>query len=68
MKIDKFWVVTQPRELSELADICFEADVQTLALQFKGGLLPDEIIGLYTESHEAKNTAQKALSNIGKRA
>ena len=57
----KFWVVTKPTKESELGDICFEADIGRLMLQFRGGLDVDEIVGVYGNESAAKKDAEKLL-------
>lgn len=37
---DKFWVVIDPKDNCELEDIIFQASLQDLHLQFKGGTTP----------------------------
>ena len=61
MKIQTLWVVTKPGPESELGDICFETDANGLALQFLGGLKPDEIHAFYTERKEAEKEAIRIL-------
>lgn len=63
MRINKFWIVTLPNEVSELGDICFETDMVGLKLQFLGGLDPQEIAGVFTEQLEAEFSAQLLLNN-----
>lgn len=62
MRLDKFWLVTRPRASSELADICFQTDIKGLALQFKGGLDPEEIHAVYTSCNEAQREADRILT------
>ncbi len=62
MKIEKFWVVTKPGLVSELADVCFETDAKGLALQFRGGLEPEEIQAIYTDHEEAEKEAKRILA------
>ena len=66
MKIEKFWVVTKPGLVSELADVCFETDAKGLALQFRGGLEPDEIHAIYTVHDEADKEAKRILAAFKK--
>lgn len=61
MRIEKFWVVTKPGLVSELADICFETDAKGLALQFRGGLEPEEVHAIYTDREEAEKEAKRIL-------
>ena len=61
MRIENLWVVVRPSPASELGDICFETDAKGLALQFKGGLAPEEIHALYTSRNEAEREAKRIL-------
>lgn len=62
MKVEKLWVVVRPGPSSELADVCFETDAKGLALQFKGGLNPEEIHAVYTSMNEAQREAERILA------
>jgi hypothetical protein len=62
MRIEKLWVVVRPSPASELGDICFQTDAKGLALQFKGGLDPEEIHALYTAGNEAYREAERILA------
>jgi len=66
MKLDKFWVVTRPQPLSELGDVCFEIDAKGLALQYKGGLDPEDIHAVYTGRDEAEKEAGRILAAFKK--
>jgi len=61
MRIEKLWVIVRPSPTSEFGDICFETDAKGLALQFKGGLDPEEIHALYTSRNEAEREAKRIL-------
>lgn len=61
MRIEKLWVVVRPSPTSELGDICFATDAKGLALQFKGGLDPEDIHALYTSRNEAEREAERIL-------
>lgn len=61
MRIEKLWVVARASPMSELGDIRFETDAKGLALQFKGGLDPEEIHALYTSRNEAEREAKRIL-------
>lgn len=63
MKIQTLWIVTQPTTVSELGDICFEADMNCLQLQFAGGLVAREIVGTFTTEKEAIKLAKSLLEN-----
>lgn len=64
MKITKFFIVTKPNVDSELGDICFEADVQRLQLQFLGGLDHSDIVAVFDNEEEAENLALDLLHEI----
>ena len=66
MRIEKFWVVTKPGLVSELGDICFETDAKGLALQFRGGLEPEEIHAIYTDHDSAEKEAKRILAAFKK--
>lgn len=66
MKIEKLWVVVRPSRLAELGDVCFETDAAGLALQFKGGLDPEEIHAIYTACNEAQREAERILTAFKK--
>ena len=59
---ETFWVVTSPTPDSELGDCCFECDFKTYALQIRGGLEVDSIVGIYSDGEAAKDTATKLLA------
>ena len=61
MRIEKLWVVVRPSPTSELGDICFQTDAKGLAIQFKGGLDPEDIHALYTSRNEAERDAERIL-------
>ena len=53
-KINKnFWLVTKATSMSEMADICFEINFRDLQNQFRGGLDPDDIVGMFDGEVEA---------------
>lgn len=62
MRIEKFWIVVKPQQVSELADVCFETDAKGLALQFKGGLNPEEIHAVFTARNEAEREGARILA------
>jgi len=61
MKIEKFWVVTHATPESEFLDVCFQADIRQLGLQFRGGLDHTDIVGIYTLKSEAVYAAKQEL-------
>ncbi|MBI4376335.1 MAG: hypothetical protein HY549_07775 [Elusimicrobia bacterium] len=62
MRIEKLWVIVRPSPTSEFGDICFETDAKGLALQFKGGLDPEDIHAFYTSRNEAEREAERILA------
>ena len=58
---EKWWVVVDPKTHSTLGDICFQASLKDLELQFKGGLTIDENPTLFTEQKEAEVEAYGRL-------
>ena len=58
---ERFWVVVRPTGLSELGDICFECDFRRYALQIRGGLDEETIVGVYVDEQEAKRVAEELL-------
>jgi len=61
---EKFWVVTTPTPNSELGDICFDSDFRQFALQVRGGLDVDDIVGIYADEQAAKATATKLITVV----
>ena len=58
---ERFWVVTRPTEVSDLADICFSCTVERLMGQARGGLRQSEIVGIYDKEQQAMNVAKTLL-------
>ena len=58
----KFWVCLDPTPYSEIGDILFEASLQELELQFKGGLDMDRNPTLFTDRKEASEEALGRLA------
>ncbi len=61
---DHFWVVTTPTPLSGLGDICFQCDFAQFALQVRGGLNENEIIGVYADHQAAVEVAEALLHAV----
>lgn len=59
---ETFWIVTTPTAHSELGDICFACNFKQFALQVRGGLDVDAIVGLYADEEDAKDTAKKLIA------
>ncbi len=60
----QFWVVTTPTRHSTLGDICFLCDFKCFALQIRGGLDEQEIIGIFSGESEAVTEAKRLLALI----
>ena len=58
---DKIWVVCDATANSIIEDICFEASLRGLELQFRGGLSIDSNPTIYTSKEEAEKAAKKRL-------
>lgn len=63
-ELGKFYVVTRPTHHSTLNDIMFEADIPRMYLQFRGGLLLEEILGLYKSKAKAKKAAKDLIKRL----
>lgn len=61
-EVGKFWVVTRPGDTSVLEDILFEATVAEMGRQFRGGLDPRDILGLFTDKTRARAVAFDQLA------
>lgn len=61
-KTDKFWVVTDAKATSELADVLYETTLEGLERQFKGGLTCDENPAIFTDGAEAEAEASARLA------
>jgi hypothetical protein len=62
-----FWVVTTPTPLSGLGDICFQCDFTQFALQVRGGLNENEIVGIYADQQAATQEAEALLQTSSSR-
>ena len=58
---EQFWVVTEPSPFSATEDILFPCTFGRLMLRVRGGLQEDEIIGIYADEGEARQTAARLL-------
>lgn len=61
MRLDEFWVVTNPTDVSELGDICFKTDADGFILQVKGGLDRERNPVIFTTAKSAKAYAMALL-------
>jgi len=62
-EVGEFWVVTVPTPDSELLDILFKRTVADLALSYRGGLSPSDLLGVFTDEGRAREFALKQLQN-----
>ena len=65
---ERFWVVTSPTPNSEMGDICFSCDYRQFALQVRGGLDENAIVGIYANEQDAKATATKLIAAFGEQS
>ena len=63
--LGKLWIVTKATKSSTLEDVLYQATPYELALQIKGGLEPDEIIGWFDNASEANQIALQELYRAG---
>ena len=59
-----FWVVTVPTLYSTIGDICFRCDFRQFALQVRGGLNENSIVGIYADEAPAQVEAKRLLALI----
>lgn len=58
---ERFWVVCTPKAGYEIGDFCFECDFGQFALQVRGGLEVESIVGIFSDRQAATNMAVKLL-------
>jgi len=63
-QVFSFWIVTRPTKVSTVGDICFMASAESLLVQGKGGLSPDEIFGMYLDGVEAETVAKDLIKMV----
>jgi hypothetical protein len=61
---ERFWVVTTPTTVSTVGDICFSCTFEQFALQVRGGLHEENIVGMYADEEEATATAKRLLARF----
>lgn len=59
---ERFWIVTKPTQNSELGDCCFDVDFRQFALQIRGGLNIQDIVGFFADGDAARKTATRLLA------
>lgn len=74
---DRFWMVIDPEESSEIGDCMFETSIKDLELQFRGGLTCEKHPAIFSEKAEAEielygrivaMRAAQAISRMGAKA
>ena len=60
-----FWVVNVPTPHSTIGDICFRCDFRQFALQVRGGLDENSIVGVYADEAIAEAEAARLLAVCG---
>ena len=58
---ERFWVVTEPSPASTLEDICSACTYGGLIRQALGGLQEHEIVGIFADEGEARQSAARLL-------
>ena len=58
---DKFWIVSDAGQHDTLGDMCFEASLRDLELQFRGGFTCERNPVLFTGREEAEAEARDRL-------
>jgi hypothetical protein len=61
---EHFWVVTSPSQQSEIGDICFRCSFRTFALQVRGGLGLEEVVGIFAAEEDAVAAATALLQAV----
>ncbi len=60
-EVGKFFVVEKPKQNSEIEDVVWECDLPMFALQVKGGLKTEDILGVYKQKSDARRVGTEAL-------
>jgi len=60
-EVGKFFVVEKPSKDSTKDDILFQSDIFYFANQIKGGLKPENVVGLYKNKSDANRIATELL-------
>ena len=65
-EIGKFFIVEKPYKNSGIDDIVYESTLPEFALQFKGGLKIEDILGVYKQKSDARRAGTEALMGYEK--
>lgn len=60
-EIGKFFIVEKPTKDSEMEDVVYELDLPAFALQIKGGLDVNNILGVYKQKSDARRAGTEAM-------
>lgn len=60
-EIGKFFIVERPTKDSEMEDVVYELDLPAFALQIKGGLDVNNILGVYKQKSDARRAGMEAM-------
>lgn len=60
-EIGKFFIVEKPTKDSEMEDVVYELDLPAFALQIKGGLDVNNILGVYKQKSDARRAGTDAM-------
>lgn len=60
-EVGKFFVVEKPTQNSEMEDVVWECDLPMFALQIKGGLKVENILGVYKQKSDANRAGTEAM-------
>jgi len=61
----RFWIVTKPTHNSELGDCCFDVDFRQFALQIRGGLNIEDIVGFFADRNAARKNGHQIACREG---
>ncbi len=61
---ETFWVVTSPSTESDIGDICFKCDFRKYALQVRGGLDVEKVVGIFANEDEAVELAELLIQTV----
>jgi len=63
-EIGKFFIVEKPDKNSGIDDVVYESTLADFALQVKGGLKTEDILGVYKQKSDARRAGTEALKSF----
>jgi len=63
-EIGKFFIVEKPDKNSGIEDVVYESTLVDFALQVKGGLKTEDILGVYKQKSDARRAGTEALKSF----